>query len=99
MAGDLKFKFKFGFEIEFEFKLEGFLKCFLKKCLGSPCYLMVVSGGSFFLGAEIRIQGGVFFGVYKFPAVRLFCSNEAKFVLITKSAFISYQTKMAENGC
>jgi hypothetical protein len=52
VAGDSKFKFKFGFEIEikFEYQLEGFFEVFFKKCLGSPCYLMVVSGGSLFLG-------------------------------------------------
>ena len=42
---DLKFELKFGFEIEFE--LEGFFEVvFIKKCLGSPSYLIVVSGGS-----------------------------------------------------
>ena len=49
MAGDLSLKFglKFEYEVEFEFNLEGFFK---KKCLGSPCYQVVISGGSFFLG-------------------------------------------------
>ena len=42
----LKFGLKFGYEVGFEFNLEGFFN----KCLGSPCYLVVVSGGSFFLG-------------------------------------------------
>ena len=39
-GGRFKFELKFGFR----------LKCFLQKCLGSPCYLIVVSGGSFLLG-------------------------------------------------
>ena len=42
VAGSLNLKF--GYEVEFELNLE-----VLKKCLGSPCYLVVVSGGSFFL--------------------------------------------------
>ena len=45
--GRFKFESKFGSKIEFE--LEGFFEVFLKKCLGSPCYLIVVSGGSFLL--------------------------------------------------
>ena len=46
----MKIGLKFRYEVELEFNLEYFLKCFfLKRCLGSPCYLMVVSGGSFFL--------------------------------------------------
>jgi hypothetical protein len=61
----LKFGYEVEFEFEFEFNLEGFLKCFLNPLL------MVVSGGSFFL----RGLGGVFFGVYKFPAVHFFCST------------------------
>ena len=54
MAGE--FEFLFGIEIEFELNLKLNLslsliwKVFKKKCLGSPCYLMLVSGGSFFLG-------------------------------------------------
>jgi hypothetical protein len=52
VAGDLKFELKFG--IEFWFKLKGFKKCFLRKCLGSPSYLMVVSGGSLSLGVSNR---------------------------------------------
>ena len=35
----LKFRLKFGYEVGFEFNLEGFLKCFFFKCLGSPCSL------------------------------------------------------------
>jgi hypothetical protein len=53
---EVEFGLKFGyeFEFEFEFKLKGLLKCFKKKCLGSPCYLMVVSGGSLSLGGLNR---------------------------------------------
>ena len=36
---------------------------------------MVLSGGSLFLAGLNKDKGGVFFGVYKFPAVHLFCST------------------------
>jgi hypothetical protein len=39
VAGDLKFELKFVFEIEFGSKLDGFLKCFLKKMLRFPLLL------------------------------------------------------------
>ena len=53
------------------------LKVFKKICLGSPCYLVVVSGGPFSWWAQIRIQykEGVIFGVCRFPVVRPFCST------------------------
>ena len=48
----LNLKLKFGYEIEFAFNLEGFLKCFLKKCLGSACYFMVCQGVLFLEGLK-----------------------------------------------
>ena len=48
---------------------------FFKKGLGSPCYLIVMSGGSLSLGGLNKDTRRCFFGVHKFPAVPLFCST------------------------
>ena len=38
-----------------EFGINGrFMKYFFKNCLGTPCYLIVVSGGFFFLNKDTR---------------------------------------------
>ena len=42
---------KSGVEIEFELNLK-VSEVFKKNCFGTPCYLTVVSGGSFFLGGN-----------------------------------------------
>ena len=36
-----KFGFKLGYKLNLNWKVS--LKCFLKKCLGSPCYLIVLN--------------------------------------------------------
>ena len=43
-------RFEFKIWISMKLNLSLIQNVFLKKCLGSPCYQVVVSGGSFFLG-------------------------------------------------
>jgi hypothetical protein len=109
VAGDLKFgiwkfvyevefEFEFKFEVEFEFKFEVEfefkLEVFLKKCLGSPCYLMVVSGGSLSLGGlnkdtrrcfllclQVSSSSSLLFNIELWSAVRITSFSNGKMTI------------------